>query len=167
MDNYCKSFDAETMLRNGGVSTQNMKFPVVTFTPKKTVTCEHSFPVLPYTTRGDSRGLKEVPWELVQGHDALTLTHTMVVDPTPTSLGEVKRPDTLARPYMHYINPRFSDIDIESKLKYDTESDRFAPHPPAVEYAARDFVGGGTPVAPDVNLAGVSTRFDTVVACKP
>jgi hypothetical protein len=164
--NYCKSFDVENSIRTGGIATSDIKFPVVRFTPKKiNAASEHSFPVfLPSMSRSNVRGTAQVPWSLVSVHDN-AIQETRTFDPTPTSLGEVKRPETQAPFYKSRINPTFPAIDRESKLRFDIESDRLAPLAPATEYMARNFVGGGRNAAPDENPAGISTRFDSIIAC--
>lgn len=162
---YCKSFEVETFLRTGGLGTQEQKFPVVTLPTSKMTIDSHSFPVFPVTSRGDVRGTSEIPWELVYSGER-DIKDTTVLDPTPTALGEIQRIKTeTAGPYLHYQHPPAMSIDIESKLKYDIEVDRLLPHPPAVEFTPREFVGGGENRVPPFDPAGKSTRFDTMVAC--
>lgn len=167
-----RSIDAETALRHGMWTQDPPKIPLVRIEPVNMSTHE-DFPVgaMPHAqwTRGDSRGVQEIPWDLVRTSEYVHLKDTVVVEPMPTSLGENKRPEQNTGPYFHFMTPEVMakpSIEQENYLKYSTDAnDRLLNLPPAVEFAARDFVGGGQASVYPFNPVGESTRFESVVAC--
>lgn len=177
MENYCKSFDTEQYLRMGGVWTGNEpRVPLVTFTPTnqtprdcESIDKEDSL-VRPVMTRVETRGVSEMPWELVQAHDALTLAPAVVVAGQPTNLNEINRETTQFASYQAFVDPESMpklSLDLENQLRFSmVQDDRLILHPPAMENKfPRDFVGGG--VVPDpIDTHGKPTRFDHVLSFK-
>jgi hypothetical protein len=175
--NMSKSIDAENTLRMGMWTQDPPRIPLIHVQPVNMST--HGQDDLatfqgvhvphPQLTRGDARGAREMPWALVGPTEHVALKDTVVVEPMPTSLGENKRPEQNAGPYFHFVTPEVMarpNIDQEHYLRYSTESnDRLLELPPAVEFTARDFVGGGEASVYPFNPAGESTRFESVVAC--
>jgi len=172
-----RSIDTETSLRMGMWTQDPPKVPLINVQPinmsthgtDDLATFQAGQMAYPELTRGDARGVREVPWDLVRTSDYVYLKDTVIMEPLPTSLGENKRPEQNAGPYFHFMTPEVMakpDIDRENYLKYSTESvDRLLELPPAVEFTARDFVGGGQASVYPFNQAGESTRFESVLAC--
>lgn len=175
MENYSKSFDAEQYLRMGGVWTGNEpKVPLVTFTPTnqrnvEIIDKEDSL-VRPVMTRVETRGVAQMPWELVQAHDAPVLAPAVVVAGQPTNLNEINRETTQFATYQAFVDPDNMpklSLDLENQLRFTmVQDDRLILHPPAMESKyPRDFVGGGEIPEP-MDVAGKATRFDHVLSFK-
>jgi hypothetical protein len=179
MENYCKSFDAETFLRHGEWTNGDQKLPLAKFTPENMTTRDCSAAgkddsvLRPAVTHVESRGKAPMPWELTQAVVPGQITESVVVYGAPAGgQGGIRRNETDRPGYIHYVEPSsLSSINIEqdTKLRYAIDAnDRLIDHAPAIEtHFAREFLGMGTSRAPIEfgNEFYRPTRFDRIQKC--
>jgi hypothetical protein len=179
MENYCKSFDAETFLRHGEWTNGDQKLPLVKFTPENMTTRDCSAAgkddsvLRPAVTHVETRGKTPVPWELTQAIVPAEIKDSIVVYGTPAGgQGAIRRIETEKAGYIHYVQPEVLPvlpIEENTRLKYDIEeNDRLIKHAPAVESKfPREFLNNGTLHVPIEfgNEFYRPTRFDRIQKC--
>lgn len=179
MENYCKSFDAETFLRHGEWTNGDQKLPLVKFTPENMTTRDCSAigkddsMLRPAVTHVETRGKAPVPWELTQAVVPGAIAESVVVYGTPAGgQGGIRRNETDRPGYIHYVDPESLPalpIESESRLRYDIdENDRLANLAAANEATfPREFLSQGTLHTPIEfgNEFYRPTRFDRVQKC--
>lgn len=180
MENYCKSFDAETFLRHGEWTNGDQKLPLVRFNPENMTTRDCASAgkddsmLRPAVTHVDFRGKQAMPWELVQATVPGEVKESVVVYGAPAGgQGSIRRIDTeMSSGYLHYVDPSIlsaRSIDQETSLRYAIDkNDRLVDHAPAVEAAfPREFLTVGSQKAPIEfgNDFYRPTRFDRIQKC--
>lgn len=180
MENYCKSFDAETFLRHGEWTNGDQKLPLVKFTPENMTTRDCSAAgkddsmLRPAVTHVETRGKAPVPWELTQAVVPGAISESVVVYGAPAGgQGSLQKRNETDRPgYIHYVQPEVLPvlpIEENTRLKYDIDdNDRLNDHPAAEEAKfPREFLNNGTLHVPIEfgNEFYRPTRFDRIQKC--